>query len=139
MSHYSEVSIELTDEGCLVAALSRLGFEGKVEVYKTPQALYGYQGDAREQKAHIIIRRQHVGSYSNDLGFEKQANGSYRAWISEFDQTRTSGGPRYDEAWLGRLKQSYGVEKARLEAKKRGYRVSEQKLDDGRVRLVLRR
>ena len=35
--------------------------------------------------------------------------------------------------------QTYGVEKARAEAKKRGYRVSEQKLDGGRVRLVLRR
>ena len=37
------------------------------------------------------------------------------------------------------MKQAYGVEKARAEAKKRGYRVSEQKLDDGRVRLVMRR
>jgi hypothetical protein len=40
---------------------------------------------------------------------------------------------------MGRLKQAYGVEKARTEAKKKGYRVSEQKLDDGRIRLVLRR
>jgi len=139
MSHYSEVMIEFTDEGCLLAALSRLGFGGKVEVHPNPRALYGYQGDARDQKAHIIIRRQHVGSYSNDIGFEKQANGSYRAWISEFDQTRTSGGTRYDDKWLGQLKQAYGVEKARAEAKKKGYRVSEQKMDDGRVRLTLRR
>ena len=122
-----------------MAALSRLGFEGKVEVHKEAQALYGYQGDARAQKAHIIIRREHVGSYANDIGFERQPDGSYRAWISEFDQTRTSGGTRYDDKWLGQLKQAYGVEKARLEAKKRGYRVSEQKLDDGRVRLVIRR
>jgi len=139
MSHYSEVAIEFTDGGCLVAALQRLGFEGKVEIHRTPQALYGYRGDVRAQKANIIIRREHVGSYANDIGFERQPNGSYRAWISEFDQTRTSGGTRYDDKWLGQLKQAYGVEKTRLEAKKRGYRVSEQKLDDGRVRLVLRR
>ena len=74
-----------------------------------------------------------MGADANDLGFEKQANGSYRAWISEYDQKK------YNDAWLGRLKQAYGVEKTRVEAKKRGYRVSEQKLDDGRVRLVLRR
>jgi len=135
MSHYSEVAIEFTDEGCLVAALSRLGFEGKVEVHQNPQTLYGYQGDARSQKAHIIIRRHHVGRAANDLGFERQADGSYRAWVSEYDQKYN----KYDDAWLGRLKQAYGIEKVRKEAKKKGYRVSEQKLDDGRIRLVCRR
>ena len=136
MSHYSEVMIELTDEGCLVAALSRLGFERRViEVHQTPQTLYGYKGDARSQKAHVIIRRAHVGPAANDMGFERQADGRYRAWISEYDQSRNG----YNEAWLGKLKQAYGVENARAEARKRGYRVSEQKLDDGRVRLVMRR
>jgi hypothetical protein len=134
MSHYSEVQIELADEGCLVAALTRLGFEGKVEVHKEAQALYGYQGDVRAQKAHLIIRRQHVGPAANDLGFERQADGKFRVWVSEFDQRKNG----YNDAWLGKLKQAYGVEKARVEAKKRGYRVSEQKMDDGRVRLVLR-
>ena len=135
MSHYSEVMIELTDEGCLVAALSRFGFKGKVEVHQEAQALYGYQGDVRPQKAHVIIRRQHVGSAANDMGFERQPDGKYRVWVSEYDQKYN----KYDDAWMGRLKQTYGVEKARAEAKKKGYRVSEQKLDDGRIRLVLRR
>ena len=135
MSHYSEVQIEFTDEGCLMAALGRLGFKDKVEVHKEAQSLYGYQGDVRAQKAHLIIRREHVGRAANDLGFEKQADGKYRVWISEYDSKHNG----YNEAWIGQLKQGYGVEKARVEAKKRGYRVSEQKLDDGRVRLVLRR
>ena len=135
MSHYSEVLIELTDEGCLVAALERLGFKGKVEVHKEAQVLYGYQGDMRAQKAHVIIRRQHVGPAANDLGFERQADSKYRVWVSEYDQKYN----KYDDAWMGRLKQAYGVEKARIEAKKKGYRVSEHKLDDGRIRLVLRR
>jgi len=135
MSHYSEVSIELTDEGCLVAALSRLGFKGKVEVHREAQPLYGYQGDVRAQKAHIIIRQQHVGRAANDLGFERQADGKYWVWVSDYDQRYN----KYDEAWMGRLKQAYGVEKARAEAKKKGYRVSEKKLDDGRIQLVLRR
>jgi hypothetical protein len=135
MSHYSEVMIELTDEGCLVAALSRLEFTGKMEVHKEAQPLYGYQGDVRSQKAHIIIRRQHVGSAANDLGFERQADGKYRVWVSDYDVKYN----KYDDVWMGRLKQAYGVEKARIEAKKKGYRVSEQKLDDGRIRMVLRR
>ena len=135
MSHYSEVLIELTDEGCLVAALSRLGFKGKVEVHREAQSLYGYQGDVRSQKAHVIIRRQRVGRAANDLGFEKQADGRYRVWVSDYDQKYN----KYNDAWMGRLKQAYGVEKAKLEAKKRGYMVSEQKQDDGRIRLVCRR
>lgn len=135
MSHYSEVAIELTDEGCLVAALGRLGFKGKVEVHREAQALYGYQGDERAQKAHIIIRQQHVGRAANDLGFERQADGKYRVWVSEYDRKYN----KYDNAWMGRLKQAYGVERARAEAKKKGYRVSEKKLEDGRIQLVLRR
>ncbi|MEJ2672343.1 MAG: DUF1257 domain-containing protein [Deltaproteobacteria bacterium] len=103
-------------------------------MHKEAQALYGYQGDVRAQKAHLIIRRQHVGPAANDLGFERQADGKFRVWVSEFDQRKNG----YNDAWLGKLKQAYGVEKARVEAKKRGYRVSEQKMDDGRVRLVLR-
>jgi hypothetical protein len=135
MSHYSEVQIEFKDRAALVAALERLGFQGKLEVYQEAKSLYGYQGDLREQEAHIIIRRQHVGPAANDIGFQRQSDGTYRAWVSEFDQRQNA----YGDAWLGKLKQAYGVEKARAEAKKRGYRVSEQKLDDGRVRLVMRR
>ncbi len=135
MSHYSEVEIEMTDGAALVAALKRLGFDGKVEVHKDEQPLYGYQGDERQQKAHIIIRREHVGQAANDIGFERQPDGKYRAWISDFD----SGHNGYGQSWLGKLKQAYGVEKAKSEAKKRGYKVSEQKQDDGRIRLVMRK
>jgi hypothetical protein len=135
MSHYSEVQIEFKDRAALVAALGRLGFQGKLEVHQEAKYLYGYQGDRREQQAHIIIRRQHVGLAANDIGFQRQSDGTYRAWVSEFDQRQNG----YSEAWMGKLKQAYGVEKARAEAKKRGYRVTEQKLDDGRVRLVMRR
>jgi hypothetical protein len=135
MSHYSQVQIEFRDELALIAALERMGFKGKVEVHQTPQPLFGYQGDVRPQKAHIIIRREHVGQAANDLGFERQPDGRYRAWVSDYDQTYNS----YNAVWLGRLKQAYGVEKARAEAKKKGYRVSEQKLQDGRIRLVCRR
>jgi hypothetical protein len=135
MSHYSEVKIEFLDRAALVAALTRLGFEGKMEFHHEAKALYGYQGDRREQQAHIIIRRQHVGPAANDIGFQRMSDGTYRAWISDYDKNHNG----YNDAWLGRLKQAYGVERARAEAKKKGYRVSEQQQDDGRIRLVLRR
>ena len=135
MSHYSEVQIEFRDGAALVAALNRLGFQGKVEVHQEAKSLYGYQGDRREQQAHIIIRRQHVGSAANDIGFQRYSDGAYRAHISDYDRDYN----RYNDSWLGRLKQAYGVERAKAEAKKKGYRVTEQKQDDGRIRLVCRR
>jgi hypothetical protein len=54
-----------------------------------------------------------------------------------------SGEVRYDNyggAWgdpkeLDRLLQAYAVEKARLEARKKGHSVSEQQLQDGSIRL----
>jgi hypothetical protein len=129
------VTIEITDQGCLVAALERLGFKGQVEVHPEAQPLYGYLGDVRAQKAHVIIRRRHVGEAANDLGFERQADGKYRVWVSEHDQQYN----KYNDAWMGKLKQAYGVEKAKAEARKKGYLVTEKKLDDGRIRLVCRR
>jgi hypothetical protein len=135
MSHYSEVQIEFRDGAALVAALNRLGFQGKVEVHQEAKALYGYQGDRREKQAHIIIRRQHVGLAANDLGFQRYSDGAYRAYISDYDRDYN----RYNGEWLGRLKQAYGVERAKVEAKKKGYRVTEQKQDDGRIRLICRR
>ena len=118
-----------------MAALERLGFQGKLEVHQEAKALYGYQGDRREQQAHIIIRRQHVGLAANDIGFQQYSDGLYRAHISDFDRKENG----YNDSWLGKLKQSYGVEKAKAEAKKKGYRVTEEKQGDGRIRLVCRR
>jgi hypothetical protein len=89
----------------------------------------------RSQKAHVIIRRHYVGRAANDLGFERQIDGKYRVWVSEYDQSHNG----YNDAWMGRLRQSYGIEKVRKEARKRGYRLTEQKQDNGTVRLVLRR
>jgi hypothetical protein len=129
----------MRDGAALIVALNRLGFQGKVEVHQEAQALFGYQGDIRSQKAHIIIRKEHVGSASNDIGFEQLADGTYRAWISDFDRNRQTGGTTYDHRWLGRLKQAYGIEKAKTEAKKKGYMVREEKQSDGRIRLVCRR
>jgi hypothetical protein len=48
----------------------------------------------------------------------------------------------YGERWgkqaeLDRFLQAYAVEKARLEAKKKGYQVSEQALQDGSIKLQI--
>jgi hypothetical protein len=42
-----------------------------------------------------------------------------------------------EPAELNRFLQAYAVEKARLEARKKGYAVSEQQLQDGSIRLQI--
>ena len=97
MSHFSEFHIKMNDEKSLIAALESMGFKGKIEVYQTLQPLYGFQGDVREQKAHIIIRKKYVGPSSNDIGFERMADGTYRVWISDYDKGK------YNQKWLDTL------------------------------------
>jgi len=58
----------------------------KPEVHEEPKYLYGYQGDKRKQKAHIIIPRKNISSASNDIGLEK-VDKKYVLHISEYDQS----------------------------------------------------
>ena len=84
MSHFSKIAIKFKNRECLVAALQIMGFEPQIQ--ETPVHLYGYQGDRREQLAHLVVPRQQIGYDSNDLGF--YWNGTeYECLISEYDQT----------------------------------------------------
>ena len=111
MSHFVECRTEFKDPQALVAALVECGFRAdQIEVHAESVALYGYQGDVRPQKAHIVIRRQHIGAGANDVGWERQTDGTYRAWISEFDAGVGSFNARqetakFNQAMQGRIKQ----------------------------------
>lgn len=165
MSAYVTLAVPLTDEATLLAALAALGFgPARVEVHADAVALVGYGADARAQRAHVVIRRQHVGSGSNDVGFERTPTG-YRAHVSEYDQKR------FGPAWMGELRAAYdrhaaarldalAAEERRREEERRaaerralieaqrltvlakaatlGYRVEETR-EGERVRLVLRK
>jgi hypothetical protein len=141
MSEYVEIDTHLTDASLLVAALEDLGFPRDViEIHATAVPLEGYRGDEREQRAEIVIRRLAVGRSSNDLGFARQSDGTFRAIISEYDQ-RTAGslGFAYDRAFLGRLTQRYGLRKIVPHYQAQGYRVSVQQLADGTLHVQAER
>jgi hypothetical protein len=106
MSHFVECQTEFRDPQALVAALVECGFAAdQIEVHAEAVPLYGYQGDVRPQKAHIIIRREHVGTAANDVGWERQADGTYHAWISEYDQRH-----RFNAEMQNRVKQEYAYQ-----------------------------
>ena len=133
MSQFTRIRTTLRDAGLLAAALKEVGF-GAAEVHDQPETLYGYRGDARPERAEVIVRRKDIGPASNDIGFARQPGGSFEAIISEFDR-RT-----YDERWLLRLTQAYGHAAALSYAQAHGYDVlTDEAEHDGTRRVTLRR
>ena len=114
MSKYEEMKTTLGEECFLVAALEDLGYSPETCPEGTP--LYGYLGDARSERAQVVIRRRQLDSASNDIGFARDANGVYRAIISEYDR-----GIGFNEAWLGRVAQAYKERQTLSVAKAKGY------------------
>jgi hypothetical protein len=134
MSHFTTIKTQLRDTDALLAALKDLGFH-QVECYATPQVLIGYEGDRRSESAEVIIRRRFISPLSNDIGFARQADGSFHAIISEYDQRHG-----YDQTWLDRLVQRYGYHHLKVTADREGFTIeAEETLEDGTIRLVVGR
>jgi len=90
MSKYlTFTDVVFTNEALLIAALRDLGYAEIEQGESLP--LYGYQGDVREERVQLVVRRRFVGAASNDLGFTRTANG-YMPVISEYDQRTLKGG-----------------------------------------------
>ena len=115
MSKYEELRTVLSEERFLVEALRDLGYS--LEVSNEGLSLYGYLGDERAEKAHIVIRRRQLHSASNDIGFARDEGGVYHALISEYDR-----GIGFNDAWLGRVAQTYKERQTMAVAKSKGYR-----------------
>ena len=100
MSKYLQFEeIVFKDRRLLLAALAELGYATVEEGERLP--LYGYRGDRRPETAELVVRRQHVGPASNDLGFARTEQG-YVPVISEYDQRAL-----LDGQFLVKLRTSY--------------------------------
>jgi hypothetical protein len=133
MSHFTTIRTQITDTDALIKALADVGFN-EVEVHQTAQHLYGYQGDQRSQTAEVIIRRQHIGLASNDIGFKQQGDGTFEAIISEYDRKK------YSQQWLERLTQRYAYHAAVAKLEEQGFTLNTEEVEEGgRIHLVLRR
>lgn len=136
MSHYSKLATKITDAQCLCLALKDLGWgPDKVEVGKD-LPLYGYQGDQRPERADIVIRRKHIPGVPNDVGFKRQADGTFEAIVSEYDQ-------RSGFNWESKrtpLLQRYAYWVARKHLQAQGFQISGEKmLSDGTFAFQFRR
>ena len=136
MSHYSTYDTCIKDQNLLVQSLVEMGFDREnIEVHDMPVHLYGYQGDRRKQVANVVIRREHVGNSSNDLGFLRKEDGTFEAIISEYDRRSL----KYNEGWLNQLNQKYAVTAYTEKLRAKGFKVFSKKEKDGRVHIDMRR
>ena len=122
MSKYlTYTDVVFRDRELLLASLAELGFERVDEGHDLP--LYGYHGDRRPESAAIVVRRQHIGLGSNDLGFARTPEG-YVPIISEFDERTLLAG-----RFLPRLRTAY-AERV-VETVRRRLRGSVQRVNNG--------
>jgi hypothetical protein len=138
MSHVSKIELEIKDLGTLAAACKRLGIE-----LRKGQRQYkwfgSYIGDHPLPEGftqsdlgkcdHAI----HVPGAEYEIGVVRRGNSYILLW----DFWRSGGLEEKLGKNAGLLKQAYTIEKARIEARRKGYTVIEKKTDSG-VRLYLR-
>ena len=129
MSKYVTLTVDLKDQDALVAALQAVGFS-PVEVAPAGQKLplYTYTGTAWERQAEVVVRRQHLSSVSNDLGFERVGE-SFRIHVSDMDVGRL-------RSTLNRLKVEYADHTVRRLARQRGWRIVQEEEPPQRQRVL---
>ncbi|HBL10385.1 MAG TPA: hypothetical protein DD379_03040 [Cyanobacteria bacterium UBA11162] len=131
MSHFTSIKTQIKNVDALVKALADVGFN-QVELHENDQHLYGYRGDVRPETAEVIIRRNYIGSASNDIGFKRQEDGAFKAIISEYDRNK------YSQDWLNSLTQRYGYHTLMATAPSEGFTIEEEEtLGDGTIRVVV--
>ena len=130
MSKYLQFpDILFTDRRLLLAALGNLGY-GEVEEGEA-LPLFGYQGDQRPETAQIVVRRQHLGSASNDLGFTRTPHG-YVPLVSEYDQQTLQGG-----RFLVQLRTAYS-ERVVEEVKRRLHGTARRSMEGSVIKIRVR-
>jgi hypothetical protein len=141
MSAYSTNQTQFKDAKCLIAALIEMGFnENEIEFHEIASQLIDFQGrpthytDVNGDKAEIVIRRTAInrvitGGASNDLGFKRNADGSFDALISAYDSSRINA------QWLGKLTGTYARIAIVEKAKKQGLRFIGTTKQNGKTQL----
>ena len=121
MSHQVTITTKISDPRALALACTELGLVMSVDDYQRT-----YSG---KQKAELVLKCK--GSY--DIAANKGVDGNYvltTDWWA--GHVAKEVGANY-----GKLVQAYGVHKATLEAKKKGYFVTRTVNPQGQPRLVI--
>lgn len=138
MSHITKIDIEVTDLTVLKAACRRLGFTF-VEGQKTYEWYGRIVGDALLPEGLSIEdlgRCDHaigVPGAEYEIGVRAEKGGYRLLW----DSYERGGLEQKVGKGAGLLRQAYGIEKAKLEARRKGYSVYESRKADGAITLKI--
>jgi Protein of unknown function (DUF1257) len=137
VSHFTESEVDF-DQSCepeLVQALKKHFGEDAVKVNDKGIALEGFHGDDRSlldksdpnyaPKCEIVIPRRYVGGASNDVGYKRNENGKYTAYISDYDK-----GGHYNKQKQGKVAAYFSEYMHMKILKKKGYTKIEKKVDE---------
>jgi hypothetical protein len=130
MSKYlTFIDLVFKDRRLLLAALADLGYPEVEEGEVLP--LYGHRGDRRPETAEIVVRRQYMGSLSNDIGFTRTPDG-YVPLVSEYDQRTVHGGQ-----FLVKLRTAYS-ERVVAEVTRRLHGTAQRQVEGSVVKIRVR-
>jgi hypothetical protein len=131
VSAYRKLRTEFTNRYRLRKALKAAGVEFEECKVGKEQHLIDWHGQQRPETASFIVRRQHIGTLSNDLGWTW--NGScFEEIVSEYDQSCAET-TRVRQS----VKKEYAVITATEAAKAKGYNVKRVDQPSGEVQLVV--
>ena len=117
MSHIVEIKTEIRDEQAVKAACTRLNL---------PQP---------EQKTARLFNETATGLCVQLPGWNYPVVANLQTGQLQYDNY---GGHWGEQAQLNNFLQAYAVEKAKIEARKKGHMVTETALQDGSIRVTIR-
>lgn len=129
MSHMTTISIEVRDLEALEQACRRLG----LTLVRGKNKARFYNHNTAECD-HVI----EVPASAHDIGVVKEADGTYRLQTDFYGME----GERVKKLCgddLSKLMQAYGVEKSKVEARRKGFSCFEEVMQDGTIRVKARR
>lgn len=129
MSEYRTAKTSFKDVKLLLEALAEMGYS-QVEYHETPQTLIDWHGHKRPQKANVIVRRKHIDSCANDIGYVlNPETKEFESIISEYDSHR------HNTNWRNGLARAYAERKVIREAKRLGLQFMGSKVVNGNKQL----
>lgn len=138
MSHMAHIATEFRDLEALKAACKRLGWEFLEDA--TSYRWYGlFVGDSPMPEGLTkddLGRCEHairVPGAQYEIGLTRRGD----KWAAHWDWYEDGGLDKAMGRTGGPLKQAYAVEKAKIEARKNGHSVTEQRRADGSIRLTI--
>ena len=128
MSAYKTMQTQMRDIGILKIAMERCKPEwaGKIEVAE-PGKPVNIHGDTSVQ-GELVIKKGKIGTYG-DIGVVREKNGTLSVKVSDVDTgsyfhdaaKRAKEGKLYDQGFMDKLSQMYGLVEGVVEANKVGW------------------